>query len=113
MSDTSARRGAWVRIRWTVLGAGERAPQVPNDTKAVPLVARASGWLEDDEAGLGVMASVRTPSGRVLAGELIEIDPAPGHGFGRPVEELLAVGSDLRRRVKAAAPPRRDGGDPA
>jgi hypothetical protein len=82
-----------------VLQAGERAPQVPDDTARVPLEARASGWLDQDEAEVGAAATILTNTGRRLTGALIEVDPAPGHGFGKPIGELLSIGPDLRRRL--------------
>lgn len=96
---SEASRGRWVRIHWVVLQAGERAPQVPEDTARVPLEARASGWLVDDRARLGQEVTIRTATGRTLAGVLTEVDPAAGHGFGKPVAEMLAIGPDLRRRL--------------
>lgn len=96
---SEASRGRWVRIQWVVLEAGERAPQIPEDTARVPLEARASGWLDQESAAVGEEATIRTPTGRRLTGRLIEIDPAPGHGFGMPVAELLAIGPELRRRL--------------
>ncbi len=96
---SGASRGDWVRIHWIVLDAGERAPQVPEDTARVPLEARASGWLDQDAAAVGEEVAIRTATGRTLTGTLTEIDPAPGHGFGKPIAELLRIGPDLRRRL--------------
>jgi 2-amino-4-ketopentanoate thiolase alpha subunit len=105
-----ARRGDWVRVGWTILDAGERAPQVPEDTAKVPLEAVAEGWLDVDEARIGDEAWIRTAAGRRIAGRLVEIRPAPGHGFGEPVQELLAIGPKLRERLNRAG---RNGEEPA
>jgi hypothetical protein len=96
---SGASRGDWVRIHWVVLDAGERAPQVPEDTAKTPLQARASGWLDQETAAIGEEVAIRTATGRTLTGSLTEIDPAPGHGFGKPIAELLRIGPDLRRRL--------------
>ena len=40
-----AAQGAWVEIHRCVLQAGERAPQVPEDTQRVPLEMRVKGFL--------------------------------------------------------------------
>ena len=42
--------GRWVEIRSTVLEAAERAPQVPEDTRQVPLEMRARGFLRAEAA---------------------------------------------------------------
>ena len=97
MSD-QARPGDWVQIHRVVLPPGERAPQVPPDTQAVPLEMRVKGFLLN-AAGLGETARIRTVTGRVLEGRLIGIWPAPGHDFGEPVPELMTVGGEVRARL--------------
>lgn len=95
-----AKRGEWVRIHWHVLPAGERAPNLPDDTRAVPLEARIKGFLLADEARIGDRVRVRTLIGREHEGTLEAINPAFGHDFGRAVPELMAVGGELRRILK-------------
>jgi 2-amino-4-ketopentanoate thiolase alpha subunit len=101
--DETATRGRWVEVGWTILEAGERAPQVPEDTASVPLEARACGWLDEAEAAIGANTWIRTAAGRRLEGRLLTLDPAPGHGFGEPVEELLTIGPKLRARLRGVA----------
>jgi len=93
-----ARPGDWVQIHRVVLPPGERAPQVPPDTQAVPLEMWVKGFLLG-AAGPGETASVRTVTGRVLEGRLVGIWPAPGHDFGAPVPELMTVGGEVRARL--------------
>jgi hypothetical protein len=88
-------RGTWVELHRVVLAPGERAPQVPEETRAVPLELRVKGFLTAD-ASLGEEAEVRTRAGRRLRGVLGRALPAYEHGFGPPVPELLAVGPELR-----------------
>jgi hypothetical protein len=83
-----------------MLAAGERAPQVPDETQAVPLEMRVRGRLTRD-AIVGEQAEVRTAAGRTLRGTLERADPPYTHGFGPPVPELLAVGEELRARLRA------------
>jgi 2-amino-4-ketopentanoate thiolase alpha subunit len=87
--------GTWVVLHRVVLPAGERAPQVPPETQAVPLELRVSGWLAEP-AALGEPAVVRTAAGRMLQGTLVAVDPVYAHGFGAPVPELQPVGGELR-----------------
>ncbi len=87
-------KGTWVEIQRIVLAPGERAPQVPEDTKLVPLEMRAKGFL-DKTAHLGEEAEIMTPAGRRLRGILIEINPAYVHSFGPPVAALSTIGVEV------------------
>jgi hypothetical protein len=98
MVETIAE-GTWVEVHRTVLPAGERAPQVPEDTQAVPLEMRAKGWLVGP-ARVGDEAEVVTAAGRRLKGILTEGNPAYSHSFGPPIPELLEVGNELRTMLR-------------
>ncbi len=88
-------QGTWVEIHRIVLPAGERAPQVPEDTRRVPLEMRVKGFLAAP-AELGGEAEILTPADRRLKGRLIEVNPAYTHGFGPPIPELLPIGEEAR-----------------
>ena len=90
-----AAKGAWVEIHGIVLAAGERAPQVPEDTQRVPLEMRAKGFLVAP-ASMGETVEVVTVAERRLSGALSAINPAYDHGFGAPLAELLTIGQELR-----------------
>ena len=96
-------RGTWVEVHRVVLRPGERAPQIPDDTKAVPLEMRVKGFLAEP-AGLGEEAEINTPAGRRLRGRLIEVNPAYTHGFGPPIPELSAIGQELRAILRKRGP---------
>ena len=85
--------GTWVEIERVVLEPGERAPTLPEDTRQVPYLLRASGFLLDD-AALGEPARVRTLIGRELTGKLTTVNPSYSHSFGETVQELLDIGLD-------------------
>ncbi|MCR4399108.1 MAG: 2-amino-4-oxopentanoate thiolase subunit OrtA [Firmicutes bacterium] len=91
----TARKGDWVQVHSVVLRPGERAPQVPPDTAAVPLEMRVKGFLLRD-AAVGDEVEVRTMTGRIVAGRLVSVNPPYRHDFGEPIPELLAVGRELR-----------------
>ena len=95
----STGKGTWVEIERIVLRAGERAPQVPDDTRQVPLQMRVKGYLVAP-AALGEEAEILTPAGRRLSGVLREINPAYTHGFGAPVPELSGIGRELRALLR-------------
>ena len=92
--------GTWVEIHSIVLAAGERAPQVPADTRAVPLEMRVKGFLAAP-AAIGEQASIVTAAGRSLTGTLVEVNPAYSHGFGPPVPELSGIGAEVRALLRA------------
>lgn len=94
MSERTAP-GAWVEIHRIILPAGERAPYVPQDTQRVPLEMRVKGFLAKS-AALGEEAEIVTPTGRLLHGTLVEINPAYTHGFGSPIPELSTIGGEAR-----------------
>ena len=88
-------RGTWVEIHAIVLAVGERAPQVPDDTRAVPLEMRAKGFLQHD-AATGEEVEIRTPAGRRLRGTLSRANPGYDHSFGPPVPALLDIAEEAR-----------------
>ena len=87
--------GTWVELHAVVLTPARRAPQVPEDTKRVPLEMRVKGFLTESRR-LGEDAEIVTPSGRRLRGRLAAVNPPYTHGFGPPIPELARVGADAR-----------------
>ena len=88
-------KGTWVEIHDVVLEAGERAPQVPQDTQRVPLEMRVKGFLLTP-AAIGEAADIETLSGRQLRGQLVAVNPAYTHSFGAPIPELATIGGEVR-----------------
>lgn len=89
-------KGTWVQIHQVVLKPEERAPQVPDDTKQVPLELRVKGFLQED-AALGDHVRITTLIGRTMEGRLVEVNPKYGHDFGEPQPALLTIGMELRK----------------
>ena len=90
-----AARGDWVEIHSIALEPDGRSPDVPEDTRNVPLELRVKGAVQTD-AAVGDEVEVVTSSGRRLRGTLTDPRPAYTHGFGPPVEALLDVGRVAR-----------------
>lgn len=88
-------KGTWVEIRRIVLLAGERAPQVPEDTRRVPLEMRVRGFLAAP-ASMAEEAEIVTSAGRRLQGTLTVVNPPYSHGFGPPIPELSSIGEEVR-----------------
>ena len=80
-------RGRWARIHRLELAPSERAPGIPPDTAAVPFETWINGWLVED-AAVGERARLETPTGRIVEGELVELDPGYSHSFGSPPPAL-------------------------
>ncbi len=100
-----ALKDTWVEIGAVVLQKGERAPNLPEDTRQVPLEMRVKGFLLQD-AEIGAEADIVTPSGRRVAGVLLAVNPAYTHGFGSPVPELSPIAGEIRAilRERGKAP---------
>ncbi len=92
-------KGTWVEVHRIVLKPGERAPQVPEDTRAVPLEMRVKGFLVAP-ASPGEQAEIVTAAGRRLRGTLTQVNPAYTHSFGPPVPELSGIGEQLRAMLR-------------
>lgn len=95
MANNPVAPGTWVQIRIQILPPGQRAPQVPPDTAQVPLIMLAKGFLVG-EAEIGDTVRIKTLSGRILEGELVQVLPRYSHDFGQAVPELLSIGPRVR-----------------
>ena len=84
------KKDNYVEIEVTILKENNRAPQVPEDTKLVPLKVRVKGVLLS-EAKIGEIATIKTSTNRIETGILIKENPAYLHNFGEFVSELNEV----------------------
>ena len=75
-----AKRGDWVIIHNIVLNPSQRAPQVPEDTKAHPLEMWVKGFIDND-------ANI---------GDLVKVNPYYTHDYGKCIPELLQIGIQAR-----------------
>ena len=91
--------GRWVRIHRVELAPSERSDNLPPDTSAVPFETWINGWLVED-AGLGERTSIRTATGRIVEGELVEADPGYGHSFGANPPVLQRIGPQARELLQ-------------
>ena len=91
----AAKKGDWVQIHQIVLKPEERAPQVPDDTKKVPLELWVKGTALHD-AKIGAVIEIETMTGRKVKGELVAVNPRYTHDFGDFVPELLKVDMQLK-----------------
>lgn len=92
------KKGEWVRIHKIILTPEERAPQIPDDTRAVPLELWVKGFLQAD-AEIGDQVEIETVTGRVETGKLIEVNPYYTHDFGKFIPELLQIDKQTRETL--------------
>lgn len=98
MTDRVAK-DTWVEIHQIALGAEDRAPQVPVDTRQLPLEMRIKGFLTA-AVRVGEQAEIVTPAGRRLRGVLSVVNPAYDHGFGPAIPELSTIGAHVRGMLR-------------
>lgn len=87
-------KGTYVRIRKTVLKPEERADNLPNETKLVPLKMWVKGYLQI-ESDLFDIVTIKTITGRFETGRLKEANPPYKHSYGEFVPEVL----ELRKNI--------------
>lgn len=97
-----ARNGDWVRVHTRVLETGERARNIPEDTQNVPLEMWVKGFLLDKDANIGDRVRIETYIGRVVEGDLLEVDPYWEHDYGKAVPEILYIGRQARELLEKA-----------
>lgn len=90
-------KGTWVEIEEVILAPEQRAPSLPEETKKVPYVLRASGFLIKDGQP-GKQVKIRTIIGRELTGILKTVNPSYSHSFGKTIPELLTIGTEWEEK---------------
>ncbi|MEE0741569.1 MAG: 2-amino-4-oxopentanoate thiolase subunit OrtA [Emergencia sp.] len=89
------KKGEWVRIHSIVLKAEERTAKIPEDTQKCDLQMWTKGELQED-AEIGDVVTVKTASGRMEKGTLIEEHPYYTHSYGKFVPEIIEIDKQLR-----------------
>lgn len=92
------KKNEWVQVHSIVLTKEERAPQVPEDTKSVPLEMWVKGYLTED-AEMGDVVTVKTVTGRLVEGKLVQVNPTFRHSFGEFVPEILEIDRTVRQEL--------------
>jgi len=91
------KKGDWGIIHAIVLTKDERALQIPEDTSKVPYETWVKGYLQED-GEIGSIVTVKTVTGRLESGKLLEVNPTYRHSFGNFIPEIL----EIDRRLHAA-----------
>ncbi|OPJ56787.1 2-amino-4-oxopentanoate thiolase subunit OrtA [Alkalithermobacter paradoxus] len=90
-----SKKGDWVLVHNVVLSKEDRAPQVPDDTKSVPLETWVKGFT-NEEASIGDEVTITTMTGRNVKGKLVDINPYYKHDYGKCIPEILQIGLQLK-----------------
>lgn len=93
-----AKKGDWVTVHSIMLTAAERAPQLPVETKEVPMEMWVKGFLTKDSE-LNEEAEVRTVTNRLETGKLVEVFPTYTHSFGDYVPEIAKIDKILQQEL--------------
>lgn len=84
------KKGTWVRIESVVLTPDERADNIPEETKQVPLKMWLKGRLLKN-SNIGEEVDIFTKTGRFVTGILDEVHPTYSHNYGDFVPEILMI----------------------
>ena len=88
-------KGSWVQIRKVVLNPDERAMNLPEATKMVPLLLWVKGYLLKD-AEISDTVKIKTVTGRIEEGELLTVNPSYMHTYGNFIPEIKEIDSIVK-----------------
>lgn len=84
------KKGSWVQIKKIILNPEQRANNLPEATKKVPLLLWVKGTLLTDSE-IGDVVEIKTVTGRIETGELIEVNPSYLHNYGKYMPEIQEI----------------------
>lgn len=91
-----ASKNDWVQIHIDVLKPEERATNIPEDTRHVPLEMWVKGHLQNEQVEIGDTVTVRTKTGRIVEGTLCAVNPSFQHNFGSYIPELDTIDETVK-----------------
>ncbi len=103
----TVKKGSWVEIYNIILKPEDRAQNIPDDTKRVPLEMRVKGFLVSD-GKVGEDVEILTPAKRVIKGKLSDVNPVYDYGFGAPIPELVNIGMEVKEILKTSRDKRKE-----
>ena len=84
------KKDTWVQIKKIILKSEERSSNLPEETKNVPLIMWVKGFLLKD-AELDDEVQIKTLTGRIESGTLIDVNPAYMHTYRKFMPEILRI----------------------
>ncbi|MFW5889252.1 MAG: 2-amino-4-oxopentanoate thiolase subunit OrtA [Bacillota bacterium] len=92
------KKNSWVLIEKEILKPNQRANNLPEETKKVPLKMWVKGYLLTDSL-LNDMVKVKTLTGRIESGILKTANPAYMHTYGEFIPELLKIDNMIKTEL--------------
>ena len=92
------KKGNWVLIKKIILQPEQRANNLPEATKKVPLLLWVKGNLLTD-GEIGQEVEVKTLTGRIESGTLIEVNPSYMHNYGKFMPEIQQIDKILKSEL--------------
>lgn len=89
-------KGTWVRVHKILVNPEDRSPNLPEDTKKVPVELWTKGYLQKDSE-IGEEVQIKTITNRIEKGELIEANPSYSHNYGSHIPEIMEIGIQLKK----------------
>ena len=96
--DLKCKPGDWVEVHGIIFEVQDRLASLPQETRTVPFEMWIKGFALD-ECEKGQLCSIKTVTGRIIQGELTEVNPGYTQSFGPAVAELQRIGSELREQL--------------
>lgn len=91
-----AKKNDYVQIHNIVLTPDMRSKNLPEETHTVPLEMWVKGYLQEEQASVGDTVTVKTRTGRICSGVLVDEAPHFEHSWGKQIPELLEIGDQVR-----------------
>ncbi|MFA6627380.1 MAG: 2-amino-4-oxopentanoate thiolase subunit OrtA [Bacilli bacterium] len=93
------KKNSWVLIGRVVLSPEERSNNIPEDTKKTPLKMWIKGSLLED-ATLQETVKIKTKTGRIESGTLLEVNPTYHHTYGSFIPELMTINELVKTKYE-------------
>ena len=92
-------KNAFVQIYKTILRPNERAKNIPNDTRSIPMEMRVKGFLLT-RAKVGDIVQIQTATGRIEEGILLVVEPYFTHNFGHHVKAIDRIRQIIKHETE-------------
>jgi hypothetical protein len=92
------KKDNWVLIKKIILQPEQRANNLPEATKKVPLLLWVKGNLLTD-GEIGQEVEVKTLTGRIESGTLVEVNPSYMHNYGKFMPEIQQIDKILKSEL--------------
>lgn len=89
------KKGTWVEVEKIVLEPEDRSSAIPENTKKTPLKMWIRGNLQSN-SNLNEVSEIKTLTGRIVEGVLVDVEPGYDHSFGKFVSEIAFIGPQAR-----------------